>query len=36
MNRETIVTEEMNMEKVCAKILLKISEMNQNIRKIFL
>jgi hypothetical protein len=28
-NRETVLTDEMNMEKVCAKILLKISEKHE-------
>jgi hypothetical protein len=34
MNRELI--EEMNMDKVYAKILLKISAVNKNMKKIFL
>jgi hypothetical protein len=36
MNRETVLIEEMIMDKVCAKILLKISAVNKNMRKIFL
>jgi hypothetical protein len=35
INRETVLTDEMNMEKVCAKILLKISAVNKNMKKCF-
>jgi hypothetical protein len=36
MKRETVLTEELNMKKVCGKMLLKISALGKDLRKIFL